>query len=174
MRSFEELDALWRDVPPTPRDRGTIELIVIRPAEAKRKVLDRVELSPERGIHGDRWGLDSSPNPDCQVSVMNARVGELVAHGEPLELFGNNFLVDLDLSQAAAPAGTKLRLGTALIQVTALPHFACDKYRRRFGDQALRWTNIKPHRAQRRRGIYCRVLEAGVVKVGDAIEVWKD
>lgn len=171
MRSFEELETLWRKMPRSPRDRGTVELIVIRPTSGERDTPERVEVSPELGVHGDRWSKSEQPDRDMQLSLMNSRVGELVAHGQPPALFGDNFLVDLDLSAAALPVGTRLRMGTALIEVSPHPHTPCKKYRARFGAPALRWVNHRPNRDERLRGVHCRIVEAGVVAVGDTIEL---
>lgn len=171
MRSFDELEMLWRQVPPAPRDRGRVELIVVRPSKGERAMPERVELSPALGVHGDRWSKGEAPRPEAQVTLMNARIGELVAHGQSLALFGDNFLVDLDLGEAALPAGTRLRLGTALVEISAHPHTGCKQYSARFGSDALRWVNAKQGRSERRRGVNCRVLEAGVVTTGDLVEV---
>ena len=50
---------------------------------------------------------------------MNVRVAELIAgDGVPLDAPGDNFLVDLDLSEEALPVGAHLRLGSALLEVS--------------------------------------------------------
>jgi MOSC domain-containing protein YiiM len=101
---------------------------------------------------------------------MNVRVAELVADGRaPLDSPGDNFLVDLELSEEALPAGTYLRLGSALLELTVLPHTGCKKFRERFGLEALKWVNA--HRDLRLRGANCRVVESGSVAVGDPVEV---
>jgi MOSC domain-containing protein YiiM len=168
MRTFDELEALWAQEA-QPRDSGTVELIVVRPKKGARHLPARIEVSPEQGVHGDRWSQGEAPNPDSQISLINARVADLVADGAPLELFGDNFIVAMDISEDALPVGTRLRMGTVLMEVVALPHTGCKQYRERFGSQALRWIHHKAHRARRLRGVYCRVIEAGVVATGDPI-----
>jgi MOSC domain-containing protein YiiM len=104
------------------------------------------------------------------VTLMNVRVTELIcADGQPLDLPGDNFLVDLDLSEEALPAGTRLRIGSALLEVSAEPHTGCKKFSARFGLDALLWVN--EHRDRRLRGMNCRVVEPGAVAVGDAVAV---
>jgi MOSC domain-containing protein YiiM len=101
---------------------------------------------------------------------MNIRVVDLITHdGVALDASGDNFLVDLDLSEAALPVGTRLRIGTAVLEVSDEPHTGCKKFRERFGLDALTWVN--DHRDRRLRGMNCRVLEAGAVAVGDSVVV---
>ena len=101
---------------------------------------------------------------------MNVRVTRLVAGDrQPLDAPGDNFLVNLDLAESALPGGTRLRLGGALLEVSALPHTGCKTFRERFGLEALKWVNAD--RPQRLRGLNCRVLEAGRVAVGDPVSV---
>ena len=110
------------------------------------------------------------PDLDAQVTLMNLRVVELIAgDGVPLDTPGDNFLVDLDLAEDALPTGTRLRLGSALLEVSPAPHTGCKKFSQRFGLEALKWVN--DHRDLRLRGMNCRVLEAGSVAVGDAVEI---
>jgi MOSC domain-containing protein YiiM len=101
---------------------------------------------------------------------MNIRVVDLIRlDGVALEASGDNLLVDLDLSETALPVGTRLRIGTAVLEVSAEPHTGCKKFRERFGLDALKWVN--DHRDRRLRGMNCRVLEAGTVAVGDSAAV---
>jgi MOSC domain-containing protein YiiM len=144
-------------------------LIVLRKGDGLHETPLHAELSVEQGVHGDRWALGSSPLPDGQVTVMNALAAELIAAGKPLDLPGDNLLVDLDLSEAALPVGSRLRAGTAVLEVTALPHTGCQKFSARFGQEALRWVNWKDHRDRHLRGINCRVIEGGTVSVGGRV-----
>ena len=47
------------------------------------------------------------------------------------------------------------------------PHAGCWKFRARLGDEALRWVNAAHNRSRRLRGLFARIIEAGVVSVGD-------
>lgn len=176
--SIEEIAARLSDVLSSPGDRGRLEAIVIRPEGDRREFRDRVYLSPESGVEGDRWALkfgdlvpDDGPDPrGQQVSLMNARLLRLIAGDEGrMALAGDNLIVDLDLSEANLPAGQKLAVGEALIQVSDYPHTGCGKFSARFGPDAVRFINAKERRPLRLRGLYARVLKAGSVQVGDTV-----
>ena len=117
-------------------------------------------MTVEDGLVGDRWARGRR-DLDAQITLMNVRVAELI--GGPLDLPGDNFQVDLDLSEEALPVGTRL------LEVSPAPHTGCKKLRERFGLDALTWVN--DHRDRRLRGMNCRVLEAGTVAVGDPVAV---
>ena len=154
-----------------PADRGTLALIVSRGDDGGRETPGSVRLTCEEGVPGDAWLLDAPEKPDAQITMMRADFGTLVANGQPLSLFGDNLLVDLDLCVENLPTGSRLRLGGALLEVTPEPHTGCMKYRQRFGKQALKITGAPRYRDQRLRGIYVKVVEPGEVAVGDAVEV---
>ena len=161
----------------SPRDVGTIEMIVRRPDVDLREELEQAELELDLGVVGDRWGTpgrpsssDGGPNPDTQVTIMNARVIELVANDrDRWSLAGDQFYVDLDLSRANLPPGTRLQLGSAVVETSEIPHRGCDKFSGRFGADALRFVNTGPGRDLSFRGINTRVVVPGVVVRGDQI-----
>jgi MOSC domain-containing protein YiiM len=161
----------------SPKDRGVLRAIVIRPETGLRVALQRCELSPEGGVHGDNWAKgcwlslpDGRPHPDVQVTIMNARTIALIAQAqERWPLAGDNLLADLDLSGENLPAGTRLAVGSALLEITAVPHNGCNKFAARFGLDATRFVNSRDGRRLHLRGIYARIVERGVVAVGDAI-----
>jgi MOSC domain-containing protein YiiM len=102
---------------------------------------------------------------------MRRDVAELVANGQPLTLFGDNLIVDFDISAANQPAGTRLRVGAAVLEVTPYPHNGCKKFQSRFGADALRFVNAPATRHLNLRGLYWKVVQAGEIRLGDAIEV---
>ena len=120
---------------------------------------------------GDGWATRPPRDPEAQLAVVRLDVASLVANGQPVELFGDNLYVTLDISAANLPVGTRLRVGEALVEVTPKPHNGCLKFRDRFGADALRFVQEKATRDQNRRGIYWKVVEPGRVAQGDAIEV---
>lgn len=168
---FAVLAEQLRDLPPAPRDAGTVALVVARPTVGERQTPARCPLTPEAGVQNDRWGQKSRPNPEQQITVMRADVARVFANGQPLALFGDNLLVELDLSNENLPAGTRLRVGTALCEVTPYPHTGCGKFASRFGQEARDVTFADEFVDWRLRGLYIRVLEAGDVGPGDRIEV---
>lgn len=153
-----------------PRDSGRLAVIVARGDDGRRETPQRTTLSPEEGVPGDAWRRDGG-DPDQQLTLMRIDVAELVANGQPVSLAGDNLFVDLDLSAENLPAGSRLRVGRALLEVTPEPHDGCLKFRQRFGKDALRLTAHPRFRPLRLRGIHARVVEAGEVAVGDAVRV---
>ena len=173
-----ELTAGFGHVRASPADGGTLEMIVRRPAVDQRETLDEGRLTTEEGLEGDSWKArrgyslpDGSPDPDAQITLTNARFADLIAGTrDRWPLAGDQLYVDLDLSEDNLPTGTRLRIGEATIEVTALPHTGCSKYRQRFGLEALKFTATPEGRSRHLRGIYARVVEPGAVRVGDPIE----
>lgn len=169
MISFERLEEAWQAAPPLPTEQATVDLLVLRLGEGAHETPDHTRITPKEGVVGDRWTIDKGT--DQQVTLMTTRVAGLVADGGPLHGPGDNILCDLDLSTGALPVGTRLKVGGVLLEVSAKPHTGCKKFNERFGPAALRWVNLKEHRARRLRGINCRVVEGGSVAVGDPVVV---
>jgi hypothetical protein len=157
----------------SPVDAGRVELVVRRPEEDQREVLTEGELSTDTGLVGDKWSViqdGKAPNPEAQLTLMNARVAALLAgsanHGG---LAGDQLYVDLDLSAENLPPGTRLSVGSAMIEVTAEPHTGCGKFARRFGVDALKFVNTADGRRLNLRGINTKVIVGGIVRPGDTI-----
>jgi MOSC domain-containing protein len=173
----DELRAGLDEIRLSPSAEGTVELIVRRPAENEREVLDEAALDLHEGVVGDSWRVrgsrrtpDGSANPGMQLTLMNARVIALIAPDrEHWPLAGDQFYVDFDLSTDNVPAGTRLALGSAVIEVTEVPHTGCAKFSQRFGSEALRFVNSQIGRGLHLRGVNARVAEPGTVRQGDAI-----
>jgi hypothetical protein len=154
----------WEAADPAPRGSGTVRLICVRRDEGVHETPERAEVTVEDGLVGDRWGAGRR-DLDAQITLMNVRVTELI--GGPLDLPGDNFQVDLDLSEEALPVGTRLELGGAVLEVSPAPHTGCKKFKERFGLDALKWVN--DHKDLRLRGVNCRVVAGGTVAVGDSV-----
>jgi MOSC domain-containing protein YiiM len=165
------LEARLAALPAAPRDRGMLGLIVARAADHRRDTPREAELSVEAGLPADRWQHGQRREPDAQLAVMQIDVAKLLANGQSLTLFGDNLFVDLDLSEANLPPGSRVRIGDALVEVTPEPHTGCVQFRQRFGGDALRLTAMKNLRDRHLRGIYMKVVEPGRIAVGDALLV---
>jgi MOSC domain-containing protein YiiM len=176
--SSDELEAGLDEIRRAPTDEGAVALVVRRPVENERELLEEGTLDPAEGLVGDMWirrgskrTPDGSAHPDMQLTLMSARVVDLVAAGakERWALAGDQIYVDLDLSVENLPAGTRLALGSAMIEVTPEPHTGCAKFHARFGADAHRFVNTKQHRHLRLRGLNAKVVEGGTVAPGDTI-----
>ena len=166
-----ELEAALGALTAPPKDFGSLALIVARRADGVRETPSHAQLTPEAGVPGDRWGRRPPLNPEAQLAVMRRDVAELIANGQALTVFGDNLFVDLDISAKNLPVGTRLRVGEAVVEVTAKPHNGCGKFKERFGADALCFVNAPPTRDQNRRGIYWKVVEPGEVAVGAPVRV---
>lgn len=176
-RSTDELDALLDAIRAAPADAGEVQLIVARPGTGEREALEAAEFDLAIGLVGDNWfvrGSSSMPdgvaNPEAQITIMNARAADAVA-GERANwaLAGDQIYADLDISVDNLPAGTRLRVGTAVLEISAKPHTGCAKFTQRFGLDAMRWVNSADGKQLRLRGVNCRVVEPGRVALGDTI-----
>ncbi len=173
----DALEAGLPDVRRAPKEHGRVELIARRPAVDEREVVTEAELDEAEGVVGDTWrqrgsrrSPDGSANPDAQVTLMNARSAALVAGSVGRwPLAGDQLYVDLDLSGENLPPGSRLSIGSAVVEVSEEPHTGCAKFRARFGEDALRFVNSPVGRELNLRGINAKVIEGGVVRVGDTI-----
>ena len=138
-------------------------------------MLEDGDLSLHEGLVGDNWRSrsssrtsDGSPHPDIQLNVMNARVVALLAQTKTRwPLAGDQLFVDLDLSAENVPPGTRLAIGTAVIELTDLPHTGCGKFVEGFGVDAMKLVNSELGRRLQLRGVNAKVVQAGHVRVGD-------
>jgi hypothetical protein len=180
--TLDELHAGLPDIDRAPRDEGVLRLIVRRPAVGEREVLDEGRLDVHVGLVGDNWQTrgsnrtaDGTAHPDMQLNIMSSRAIDLVAgRRDRWHLAGDQLFIDLDLSEANLPPGTRLALGSAVIEVTPEPHTGCQKFVKRFGLDAMKFVNSPVGRQRRLRGLNAKVIRPGVIRVGDAVRkvVW--
>jgi len=150
-------------------------LIARRPAVNNREILEEAELHLEEGLVGDSWKKrrskstpDGSPNPLMQLNIMNSRVAALVAQDKDRwQLAGDQLYLDLDLSEANLPAGSRFSLGLAVIEVTPPPHLGCQKFVARFGLDAMKFVNSTVGKQLHLRGVNAKVIQGGMIRVGD-------
>jgi MOSC domain-containing protein YiiM len=169
-----ELEAGLDTIRQAPADSGTLEMIVRRPQIGEREQLDKGKIDLEEGLVGDNWktryGADRPANPDAQITIANARAIQHIAQDkERWGLAGDQLYVDFDLSEANVPAGTQLKIGSAIVEVTAEPHPGCKKFVERFGMDAMTFVNSEVGKELHLRGINCKVVQAGAISVGDTI-----
>jgi MOSC domain-containing protein YiiM len=167
----DQLEAGLDEIRQAPRDHGVIELIARRPLPGERDILTEAELDRTDGLVGDRWSLPDAPRkPTKQLTVMNARVIKLLVP-EPRDwpIAGDQIYVDLDLSVANVPPGTRLAIGQVVIEASVDPHRGCAKFGARFGSDALRWVSSDTGRALNLRGINALVIEGGTIRRGDVL-----
>jgi MOSC domain len=173
----EELEAGLAEIGRSPNDRGVLEMIVRRPQIGAREILQEGQLDLTDGLAGDSWKIrsskrtaDGTPHPDMQLNLMNSRVIALVSQDKSRwHLAGDQLYVDFDLSEGNVPAGTRLEIGSAVIEVTAQPHTGCAKFVERFGLDAMKFVNAREREHLHLRGINARVIRPGAVRVGDTI-----
>lgn len=172
-----ELEAGLEHIRQSPKDGGVLEMIVRRPSHDERELLHEGELDTAVGLVGDNWQArgsksmpDGSANPDAQLTLMNSRAADLVAQGrDRWSLAGDQLYVDFDLSEENIPPGTRLEIGDALIEVSALPHTGCQKFVSRFGKDAMKFVNSPQGKQLHLRGINTKIVEPGTIRIGDTI-----
>lgn len=170
-----ELEAGLGRILASPEDDGELVLIVARPRQTERELPTEAKLDLTLGLVGDNWSTrgsrgtpDGSAHPDKQITVMNARVAELVAGGpDNMALAGDQLYVDMEIGVDNLPVGSRLAIGEAVLEVTEPPHTGCKKFVARFGEDAMRFVNSREGRQHRWRGMNTKVVVAGAVRKGD-------
>jgi hypothetical protein len=162
----------------SPQDAGVLEMIVRRPFTDERELLQSGELDLAIGLVGDNWQArgskrtpDGSAHPEMQLNMMNARILDLVAQDRSRwQLAGDQLIVDMDLSVENLPAGTQLSIGSAVVEVTAVPHTGCKKFVARFGQDAVKFVNSPLGKQLRLRGLNAKVIQPGTIRQGDVVQ----
>lgn len=175
----EQLEDGMTQVLASPSEQGTLRQVFARPQANARTLLTEARLSPESGLEGDRWSSDhwqhlddGSPDPSSQISLMNSRILELIASGDPqaMGLAGDNLIVDLDLSEQNLPTGSRLQIGdSVVVEISAVPHTGCKKFAQRYGEAAKAFINGPAGKAHNLRGRLGKIVAGGVVQVGDPV-----
>ena len=175
--SMTELEAGMDHIRQSPKNDGILKMIVRRPNVDEREALYEGELSTTEGLVGDTWKsrgsshtADGSPSVNAQITIMNARAIALLAQDEEhWSLAGDQLYIDMDLSDDNIPPGTQLTIGSAIVEVSAQPHSGCKKFSSRFGVEAMKFVNSPEGKQLHLRGINTKVIQAGIIRVGDAV-----
>lgn len=177
MAAREDLERGLDHVRRAPDQSGSLELIVSRPDVDEREVLDIAVLDAVEGLVGDSWRRrgnartsDGLADPLGQLNLMSSRAAALIAGPrERWVLAGDQLFVDFDLSEGATPAGTRLAIGEAVIEITPKPHRGCAKFSARFGADALRLVNSDIGVELNLRGRNARVISGAEIRVGETV-----
>ena len=175
--TLEDLYTKLEHIQQSPKESGRVELIVRRPTTEEREIISQGRLIPSAGLEGDNWRArgstsipDGSANPEAEITLMNTRVIQALTQDETRwALAGDQFFVDFDLSEENLPAGSRLAIGSAIVEVSSLPHNGCKKFSARFGVDALKFISTAENKPLRMRGINAKIIQAGEVKQGDLI-----
>jgi len=166
----EEIGAKLQFVIESPKDDGVLELIVRRPKTNEREELETGELDVEKGLVGDDW-IERDGNHETQITIMNSRIAELLAQDKDRrKLAGDQLFIDLNLTDENLPIGTKLEIGSAVLETTAVPHNGCKKFVERFGLDAMKFVNSPVGKKYHLRGIYAKVIKSGTIRQGDTVK----
>ena len=176
-KTFDALSKTWEQLDRSPHDDGSVELIVRRPAEEEREELQVASFSAANGLDGDDWfsrarrgARETAPDKNTQITLMNSRVIQMLTDDKARWVeSGDQLFVDLDISKDNLPAGTQLRIGEVVLEISYKPHTGCAKFAGRFGAPARKWVMTDEGKALRLRGVYARVMQDGTIKVGDQI-----
>lgn len=168
--SYTAIEAQLPTIRAAPRDAGPIELIVRRPSVSDREIVASARLSVAEGLVGDRWFENPDRKREEQLTLMCTRaIAAIAGSRERWPLAGDQLFVDFDLSIANVPPGTRLAVGTAVVEASPEPHMGCKKFRGRYGLEAVRFFGSDVGRALQLRGINAIVVQDGEVRLGDLV-----
>ena len=173
-----DLEAGLEQIRNSPKNQSVLDMIVSRPEEDAREIMELADLDVVVGLVGDTWQArpsarsgDGKAHPDMQITLMNSRVADLVAQSkERWPLSGDQLFADLDLSKTNVPPGTRISVGKAVLEATDQPHTGCKKFASRFGVDALKFISSPATEVLQLRGINLKVVEGGEIKPGDIVK----
>ena len=176
--SAPDLEAGLDHIINSPKNQSVLDMIVSRPEEDAREVMELADLDVNVGLVGDTWqdrpsarSGDGKAHPDMQITIMNSRVANLVAQDkERWPLSGDQLFADIDLSADNMPPGTRISVGAAILVATDQPHTGCKKFAARFGADALKFISSPVGKELQLRGINCKVVQNGEIKPGDSVK----
>lgn len=176
--TFDELDRRRAALPPLPGDSALVESLAVRPGPpGMREARDEIELDPVRGALGDRWERktwlylpDARPDPRVQLALCNTSLLALMQAAAGTQHHpGDTIFSNLDLGEQNLATGSRLRVGTAVIEISDVENDACAQFAEHYGEVVFKWIREPANRALRLRGVFARVVVGGKVRVGDVI-----
>jgi len=175
--NIDDLWSGWEALEKSPKDVGTVEMLVCRPERDEREEVQEALFDTKEGMVGDNWlarGSSSTPDgtahPEAQITLMNSRIIDLIAGDRSRwELAGDQLFVDFDLSKDNLPVGQRIQIGEVILEIPELPHTGCAKFAQRYGAYARKFVMSDDGKQQRFRGIYAKVIQSGNIKVSDTI-----
>lgn len=174
----EQLNAALPHIRAAPRDDAPIEMLCFRPARNQRRMVPDLTLTADRGIPGERWLKapwltlpDGRPDPRIQVSILPKRVMDAVWLDRAGTVHpGDPIVADIETSYDSLPVGTRLRAGNAVLEVSDAFNDGCVKWKVRYGAAAKDWLVTPENRPLRLRGLLCRIVQDGMVRLGDRLQ----
>ena len=153
----EQLEQGLQAVLESPRGEGTLEAIFLRLPGIGRRAPREARLSPSEGVDGDRWKA-ADGDPDTQVTLMNARILDLISGGdrERWSEAGDQLIVDMDLSLENLAPGQRLGIGDAVLEVATKPHTGCGRFSSRYGAAAARFIGAPERAGLRLRALHLK------------------
>lgn len=174
---MEELERKFTALEPSPKDIGTIELIVCRPVLNERQILEEGEITIDEGLVGDYWKdrpVEGEDNTKFQITLINSKMMGLIAgEKENWPPAGDQLYVDFDLSLTNVPIGQKLALGSnndVILEISDIPHNGCKKFMSRYGKDAQLFVNARERKHLRLRGANAKVIKSGKIHINDTIK----
>ena len=142
--------------------KGKVAAVCISERKGQQKhPVEKITLLPHHGIEGDAHAGDWHR----QVSLLSKESVDRMQERVPIKLFPGAFAENVlceGLELAKLPVGTKIRIGSALCEVTQIGKEGQSDcaIRKQAGDCVMP-----------REGIFAIVLEEGEAKAGDAVIV---
>src|SRR5688572_8480293 len=176
--SPEEVEEGVQNIKQAPKDSGSLQMIVRRPAVDGREMVTKAKLDTSLGLEGDNWKdrgsshtSDNSADPEAQITLMNSRVIDLLTNEKELwQLAGDQLFVEIDLSVDNLPPLSKIQIGSAILEISAKPHTGCKKFSGRFGIEALEFISTPLGKSLRMRGVNAKVIQSGEIQVGNTVK----
>ena len=172
--SREQLEIGLEKISQSPKDQGTLDMIVRRPKIGVRDIVENGVLNKDVGLEGDNWktrgGSERPAKLETQITLTNSRAIQHIAQSKGRwALAGDQLYVDFDLGEENLPAETRLSIGSAVLEITEEPHNGCKKFVERFGMDAMLFVNSDIGKNMHLRGVNARVVQAGNITVGDIV-----